>query len=67
MATEALGLPFDIGASSAWLIWISPFAAAMIIPGVGRLSKHATGYLAVAFALMSAHLLELVIQLRHLR
>jgi NADH-quinone oxidoreductase subunit L len=49
MATEALGLPFDVGASSAWLIWILPFAAAMII-----LSKHATGYVAVAFALMSA-------------
>ena len=50
MATESLGLPFDVGASSAWLIWILPFAAAMIIPGVGKLSKHATGYVAVAFA-----------------
>jgi len=54
MATEAFGLPFDVGALSAWLVWILPFAAAMIIPGIGKLSKHATGYVAVAFALMSA-------------
>ena len=54
MATESLGLPFEVGAISAWLVWILPFAAAMIIPGVGKLSKHATGYVAVAFALMSA-------------
>lgn len=54
MATEAFGLPFEIGAASAWLVWILPFAAALIIPGVGKLSKHATGYVAVAFALMSA-------------
>ena len=54
MATESFGLPFDVGALSAWLVWILPFAAAMIIPGVGKLSKHATGYVAVAFALMSA-------------
>jgi NADH-quinone oxidoreductase subunit L len=54
MAIEAFGLAFEIGAASAWLVWILPFAAAMIIPGVGKLSKHATGYVAVAFALMSA-------------
>jgi len=54
MATEAFGLPFEIGAASAWLVWILPFAAALIIPGVGKLSKHATGYVAVAFALISA-------------
>ena len=54
MATESFGLPFEIGAASAWLVWILPFAAALIIPGVGKLSKHATGYVAVAFALMSA-------------
>ena len=52
MATELLG--FEIGSISAWLVWILPFAAAMIIPGIGKLSKHATGYVAVAFALMSA-------------
>ena len=54
MATESFGLPFEIGTLSAWLVWILPFAAAMIIPGVGKLSKHATSYVAVAFALMSA-------------
>jgi len=54
MATEAFGLPFDIGATSAWLVWILPFAAALIIPGVGKLSKHATKFVAVGFALMSA-------------
>ena len=54
MATEAFGLPFEVGTLSAWLVWILPFAAAMIIPGVGKLSKHATGYVAVGFALMSA-------------
>ncbi|MDH5432051.1 MAG: NADH-quinone oxidoreductase subunit L [Nitrosopumilus sp.] len=54
MATESFGLPFEVGTLSAWLVWILPFAAAMIIPGVGKLSKHTTGYVAVAFALMSA-------------
>ena len=52
MVTEIMG--FEIGTTSAWLVWILPFVAAMIIPGVGKLSKHATGYVAVAFALMSA-------------
>ena len=59
MATELMG--FEIGATSAWLVWILPFAAALIIPGIAKLSKngtshlskHATGYIAVAFALMS--------------
>lgn len=54
MAFESVGLSFEVGTLSAWLVWILPFAAAMIIPGVGKLSKHATGYVAVAFALMSA-------------
>ena len=54
MATEAIGLPFDLGAYGAWLIWILPFVAALIIPAVGKGSKQATGYVAVAFALMSA-------------
>ncbi|MBI3254915.1 MAG: hypothetical protein HYZ55_03360 [Nitrosarchaeum sp.] len=49
-----LGLPFDIGAASAWLVWILPFIAALIMPGIGKISKHATGYAAVGFALMSA-------------
>jgi len=59
MAIELMG--FEIGATSAWLVWILPFVAALIIPGIaklskngtGHLSKHATGYVAVAFALMS--------------
>ena len=48
MATELMG--FEIGTLSAWLVWILPFAAALIIPGVGKLSKHATQYVAVGFA-----------------
>ena len=54
MATESFGLPFDVGASSAWLVWILPFIAALIMPAIGKASKNATGYVAVAFALMSA-------------
>ena len=30
MATELMG--FEIGATSAWLVWILPFVAALIIP-----------------------------------
>ncbi len=59
MAAELMG--FEIGATSAWLVWILPFVAALVIPGIGKLSKHATnnlskhatGYVAVGFALMS--------------
>ncbi len=59
MAIELMG--FEIGATSAWLVWILPFAAALIIPGIAKLSKngtgnfskHATGYVAIGFALMS--------------
>ena len=40
--------------TSAWLIWMLPFAAALIMPGIGKLSKKSTGYVAVGFALMSA-------------
>ena len=52
MATEVLGMSFEV--TSAWLIWILPFAAALIMPGIGKLSKKSTGYVAVGFALMSA-------------
>ena len=52
MATEVLESTFEI--SAAWLIWILPFAAALIMPGIGKLSKKATGFVAVGFALMSA-------------
>ena len=54
MATESIGLPFEASSAAAWLVWILPFAAAMIMPGVGKISKRATGYVAVGFALMSA-------------
>ncbi|QUC64259.1 NADH-quinone oxidoreductase subunit L [Nitrosopumilus sp. K4] len=54
MATESIGLPFEVGAASAWLVWILPFIAALIMPGIGKASKNATGYVAVGFALMSA-------------
>jgi len=54
MATEAIGLPFEVGAASAWLVWILPFIAALIMPGIGKISKNTTGYVAVGFALMSA-------------
>ena len=52
MATEVLEPTFEI--TSAWLIWMLPFAAALIMPGIGKLSKKLTGYVAVGFALMSA-------------
>ena len=52
MATEILGMSFEV--TSAWLIWMLPFAAALIMPGIGKLSKKATGFVAVGFALMSA-------------
>jgi hypothetical protein len=37
MATELMG--FEIGATSAWLVWILPFAAALIIPGIAKPPK----------------------------
>lgn len=39
---------------AAWLVWILPFVAALIMPAVGRLSGRSAGYVAVGFALMSA-------------
>lgn len=54
MATESVGLPFDVGATSAWLVWILPFIAALIMPAIGKISKNITGFVAVGFALMSA-------------
>ena len=39
---------------AAWLVWILPFAGALIIPGVAKFSGRGTTYLAVAFALASA-------------
>ena len=54
MATEAMGLPFEATSAAAWLVWILPFVAALIMPAVGKASKNLTGYVAVGFALMSA-------------
>ena len=54
MATETIGLPFEATSAAAWLVWILPFVAALIMPAVGKASKNFTGYVAVAFALMSA-------------
>ena len=54
MATEIMGLLFEATAAAAWLVWILPFAAALIIPAVGKFSKKTTGYVAVVFALVSA-------------
>src|SRR5579885_2343407 len=45
---------FGLGGLKVWAIWILPFIAAIIIPGVAKFSKRATGGLAVAFALASA-------------
>ena len=52
METDVLS--FDSLATYAWLVWILPFVAALIMPGVGKISGKATGYVAVGFALMSA-------------
>ena len=52
MATDVLGL--DFGGLNAWMIWVVPFIAALIIPAVGKGSKKATGYVAVGLALVSA-------------
>ena len=54
MATEIMGLLIEATSAAAWLVWILPFAAALLMPAVGKFSKHVTGYVAVAFALMSA-------------
>ena len=45
---------FGFSAYHAWLIWILPFVAALIIPAIARGSTKTTGYTAVAFALASA-------------
>ncbi|QLH09539.1 NADH-quinone oxidoreductase subunit 5 family protein [Candidatus Nitrosotenuis sp. DW1] len=47
------GLSLDPGLH-AWAIWILPFVAALILPAVGKASKRATGWVAIAFALASA-------------
>ena len=54
MVTESIGLPFEATSAAAWMVWILPFVAALIMPAVGKASKNFTGYVAVGFALMSA-------------
>jgi len=53
LATESIGL-FGADEMAAWLIWIIPFAAALIIPAVGKGSKKYSGYVAVGLSLISA-------------
>ena len=45
MATEIIATEGD--AIYAWMIWILPFIAALIIPAVGKYSKISTGRVAV--------------------
>jgi NADH-quinone oxidoreductase subunit L len=49
-------LSFGLEASgiNAWLVWILPFVAALIIPAVGKFSKRGTGWVAVGLAAVSA-------------
>ncbi|HSB50224.1 MAG TPA: NADH-quinone oxidoreductase subunit L [Nitrosopumilaceae archaeon] len=52
MVTEAMG--FDIGSIAAWAVWVVPFIAALVAPGIGKGSKKTTGYFAVGMSLISA-------------
>ena len=52
MAYDFFGIP--VSELNVWLIWILPFAAALIIPAVGKFSKLTTGRVAIAFGAMSA-------------
>src|SRR5574338_670738 len=54
MAIGPFEISFGLGGLQVWAIWILPFIAAVIIPGVAKFSKRATGGVAVAFALASA-------------
>lgn len=48
-------LPFiEALPEAAWLVWAIPFAAALIMPAIGKASHRITGYAAVGFALLSA-------------
>ena len=51
---EPFQLPFAVGAEAAWAVWILPFAAALLMPAVGKFTQRGTGYAAVGFALASA-------------
>ena len=54
MAFEIAALGLGAGALNGWAIWILPFAASLIVPGVAKFSSRGTTAVAVAFALMSA-------------
>jgi len=54
MAVEVLGFSLEAGGLNVWAIWILPFIATLIIPGVAKFSKRGTNWVAVGFALMSA-------------
>ncbi|MDE1863269.1 MAG: NADH-quinone oxidoreductase subunit L [Thaumarchaeota archaeon] len=47
-------LGFNIGSLNVWAVWILPFVGALVIPAAARVSKAGPGYVAVAFALVSA-------------
>jgi NADH-quinone oxidoreductase subunit L len=49
-----LSFGFEASGVNAWLVWILPFVAALIVPAVGRFSKRATGWVAVGLAAASA-------------
>ena len=49
-----MGFAFEASATNAWLVWILPFVAALIVPGVGRFSHRAAGWVAIGFAAASA-------------
>ncbi len=54
MAVGSFEFGLSANALNAWAVWILPFVAAVVIPGVAKFSKKSTGYVAVAFALASA-------------
>ena len=47
-------MEYDITALAAWLIWIVPFAVALVIPAIGKISSRPTGWAAIAAAAASA-------------
>lgn len=49
-----MGFAFEAGATNAWLVWILPFVAALIVPAVGKFSHRATGWVAIGFSAASA-------------
>jgi len=54
MAVGSFEFGLSANALNAWAVWILPFVAAVVIPGVAKFSKRATNGVAVAFALASA-------------